>query len=185
MGFLSSIGNIFSKAIDTFNPISTGLDIFSGVLDNNNKQSAATTAYERSMLASNTSYQRAVADMRAAGLNPILAYGQGGASTPTAQAASTTDFSGAGTRSLNNALAVKQVKQADANYLNTMENVQSQLTNQRLTEEQTVKQRLENEGLRSLPPAVRAAVTMGSATAAGAGALMHGVKSLKTMKGKR
>jgi hypothetical protein len=50
--------------------------------------------FQREM--SNTSYQRAVADMKKAGLNPMLAYSQGGASSPGG--ASTTvqnKFSGA------------------------------------------------------------------------------------------
>lgn len=43
---------------------------------------------------SNTAYQRAFEDMRAAGLNPYLAYGQGGASSPSGSVASSSPVGG-------------------------------------------------------------------------------------------
>ena len=56
-------------------------DSAQGATDANMRESALNRDFQERM--SNTQYQRGMADMKDAGLNPMLAYSQGGASAPT------------------------------------------------------------------------------------------------------
>lgn len=97
---------------------------------------------------SNTSYQRAVKDMMASGLNPMLAYSQGGASTPSGSAGSAPAAIPMG----NKGTAAAQAGQATATMQNTTADTAQKIQQSKLLEAQTEKTWIEKENLDTRDP---------------------------------
>lgn len=89
-GFLGPLGSGIASAFGASAAASTNADeqekTNQEMMGFNAQQAQLNRDFQTEM--SNTAYQRAMGDMRAAGLNPMLAYQQGGASTPSGSTAS-------------------------------------------------------------------------------------------------
>lgn len=131
MGIFDGILSTVKDVATAFSPVapfvSAAANFIGGSMTNSANQAQAQANRDFQAGQSATSYQRAVADMQAAGLNPMLAYSQGGASTPSGSTATMVNPVPEATKSF------------ESNRLNTQE-----LQNMKATEELTKAQKIQS-----------------------------------------
>jgi hypothetical protein len=147
---VTSVAKPITQAISPIAPLLGGLAGAAGSYLGTTSANQANIAQTKEQMdfqerMSNTSYQRAIEDMKAAGLSPMLAYSQGGASAPQGAAAKVDSALG---NAVNSATASTQT---GINYMTGVQQIQNMMSQEANVDASTSKIQAEtvNEVLRS------------------------------------
>lgn len=132
---------------------------------------------------SSTAYSRAVNDLRSAGLNPILAAGGSGMSTPGAASAPFQSGPGIGSSALSWKLGQEQIKLLKEQQLNTFEDSRKKEAERENIQSSTGVKNLEMQLMQNMLPESNAMAKIWDSGGAGLGGLQKVLELLKLWRG--